>query len=145
MKSFTKNAAKSARDIAYYRRRYENCCFEKLVAWIAEECQKQQITKKDLAERMGKDPGQVSRLLSAPSNLTLNTISDLLLAFDAEAEPPEIVLFKDRSAPNYIHPLIARVTQTKVAVHKLEAFPNSPSQPIAGANSNEWRVVVGAS
>jgi transcriptional regulator with XRE-family HTH domain len=110
MKSSTKNVAKSARDAAYYRQRHENRVFAKLVAWISEECQRLHITQKEFAERMGKDPGLVSRLLSHPSNLTLDTICDLLLALDAEAEPPEIVRFADRAAPNYMHPLIARVT-----------------------------------
>lgn len=98
MKSSTKNA-KSARDISYYRQRYQNRFFAKLAAWVEEEAQREHITKKDLAERMGKDPGQLSRLLGQPSNLTLDTVSDLLLALDAEAEPPEIISFKERRAP----------------------------------------------
>jgi transcriptional regulator with XRE-family HTH domain len=114
MKSFTKTDPKSIRDIAYYRQRYRNRVFSKLVAFIAEQAQKQQLTQKDIAERIRKDPGHISRLLSNPSNLTLDTISDLLLAFDAEAEPPEIVLFKDRRQANYIHPLMARALNVAV-------------------------------
>jgi len=83
--------------------------FSKLVAFITEQAQREHATKKDIAERLDKDPGLISRLLNQPSNLTLDTISDLLLAFDAEAEPPEIIFFKDQRPPNYIHPLIARV------------------------------------
>lgn len=110
MKSSTRNAAKSARDVSYYRKRYQNRFFAKLVAFINEEAQRDKITKKDMADRLGKDPGQLSRLLNHPSNLTLDTVSDLLLALDAEAEPPEIVRFKDRRAPNFVHPLIAKIT-----------------------------------
>lgn len=109
MKSSTKNGAKSVRDVAYYRQRYQNRVFSKLVAFINEESQRDQITKKEMAERLGKDPGQLSRLLSNPSNLTLDTISDLLLALDAEAEPPDIVRFADRNEPNYMHPLMERI------------------------------------
>lgn len=109
MKSSTGNVAKAARDIAYYRQRYRNRVFEKVVSFITEQAQQGRLTKKDIAERLGKDPALLSRLLNQPSNLTLDTISDLLLAFDAEAEPPEIVLFREKRAPNYVHPLIAKV------------------------------------
>ena len=109
MKSSTKNAAKSVREISYYRQRYRNRVFSKLVSFITEQAQRDHVSKKDIAERLDKDPGLISRILNQPSNLTLDTISDILLAFDAEAEPPEIVSFKDRRAPNFIHPLMARV------------------------------------
>jgi transcriptional regulator with XRE-family HTH domain len=108
MKSFTKTDPKPIRDIAYYQQRYRNRVFSKLVSFITEQAQRQHLTQKDIAERIRKDPASISRLLSSPSNLTLDTISDLLLAFDAEAEPPEIVQFKDRRPANYVHPLIAQ-------------------------------------
>lgn len=115
MESSIKNAPKSNRDIAYYKQRYQNRVFAKIVNWISQEAEREQITKKDLAERLGKDAGQISRLLGHPSNLTLDTITELLLAFDAEAEPPEIVRFVDRPAANFVHPLIARATKVKLA------------------------------
>jgi hypothetical protein len=101
------------REIEYYRRRFQNRVFGKLLDFITAEAQRDHITKKEMAERLGKDPGHLSRLLSQPSNLTLDTISDILLALDAEAEPPEPVRFSDRRPPNYVHPLIARVTKAK--------------------------------
>lgn len=122
MKSSTKNDPKPIREFAYYQQRYRNRVFSKLVAFIAEQAQKQKITRKDIAERIRKDPAHISRLLSNAGNLTLDTISDLLLALDAEAEPPEIVLFKDRRPPNYVHPLMAR------ALNILASVPPSPSK-----------------
>ena len=104
MKSSTRNAAKTNRDISYYRQRYKNRVFSKIVSFVAEQAQREQMTKKDIAEKLNKDPALISRWLSQPSNLTLDTISDLLLALDAEAEPPEIMLFKDKPAPNYMNP-----------------------------------------
>src|SRR5208282_3088978 len=38
------------------------------------------VTKKELAIRLGKDPAQITRWLSAPSNFELDTLSDILLA-----------------------------------------------------------------
>lgn len=108
MKSSTKNDPKPLRDFAYYQQRFRNRVFSRLVSFITEQAQRERLTQKEYAERARKDPALISRLLSGPSNLTLDTISDLLLPFDAEAEPPEIVLFRDRRPANYIHPLMAR-------------------------------------
>ena len=123
MKSSTKNGAKSVRDIEYYRTRFQNRVFAKLVDFITTEAQRDHITKKEMAERLGKDPGQLSRLLSQPSNLTLDTISDLLLALNAEAEPPEIARFADKRAPNFVHPLISRITGAS-ATGRNSKFPD---------------------
>jgi transcriptional regulator with XRE-family HTH domain len=109
MASSTKNARKSVRDIAYYRQRFKNRVHSKLVSFLTKCAQEDEITQKDIAERLDRDPGQISRWLREPSNLTLDTISDLLLAVDADADPPEMVRFKDRAPANYVHPLIARV------------------------------------
>lgn len=108
MKSSTKHEPKSLRDIAYYTQRYRNRVFAKLVSWINDQAQKHHLTQKDVAEIIRKDPAVISRLLNNPTNLTLDTISLLSLAFDAEAEPPDFVFFKDRPQPNYIHPLMAQ-------------------------------------
>jgi transcriptional regulator with XRE-family HTH domain len=94
----SKNDRKSIRDVAYYTQRYRNRVFSKIVSFVAEQCELNEITKKDIAERLGKDPGLISSWLSQPSNLTLDIISEILLALDAEAEPPDIVLFRDRKS-----------------------------------------------
>jgi len=109
MKSSTRNVPKTIRELAYYRQRYRNRVFSKLVSFISEQAARESLAQKDIAERLNKDEGQLSRLLNHPGNLTLDTISDLLLAFEAEPEPPEIVPFKDRRPANYVHPLIAQV------------------------------------
>ena len=108
MKSSTKTEPKSIRDFAYYQQRFRNRVFMKFVSFVTEQAQSQQLSQKDMAERARKDPATLSRMLHNPSNLTLDTISDVLLALDAEADPPEIVLFRDRRPANYIHPLMAK-------------------------------------
>jgi transcriptional regulator with XRE-family HTH domain len=113
MANTSRSRRKSARDIAYYTQRYRNRVFSKLVSFIAEQCEAQKLTKKDLAEIIGKDPGLVSRWLSQPGNLTLDTISELAFACDAEPEPPDFIRFGDRLLSNVVHPLIARVTNLK--------------------------------
>jgi len=77
-----------------------------LVELFAQEAASRGVTKKQLAEALSKDPSQITRWLSAPSNFELDTLSDLLLALDAEMDC-RIVRFSDRLKPNYAHPLIA--------------------------------------
>jgi hypothetical protein len=98
--------ALSRRDLAYYRRRQQNRVFAKLAAFFANEAEHGRITRKEIAEKLSKDPAQITRWLSTPSNLTLDTISDLLLAMNAEVDH-QIVRFADRPKPNYAHPMIA--------------------------------------
>jgi len=95
------------RDRAYYRRRQQNRVFAALTSLFAEEVAKGSITKKDLAEILGRDPSQITRWLSAPSNFELDTISDILLAMGAEMDV-RLVRFADRPKLNFAHPMIAR-------------------------------------
>jgi len=93
----------SRRDAAYYRQRQKNRVFSALAQFFAEEAAREDITKKDVAEATGKDPSQITRLLNAPGNLELDTISDFLLPFGAEMDH-RIVRFSDREKPNFMHP-----------------------------------------
>jgi hypothetical protein len=47
---------------------------------VLREFQKSGLTQADLARRMGKRPEVISRLLGAPGNWGLDTVSDLLFA-----------------------------------------------------------------
>lgn len=94
------------RDRAYYRRRQQNHVFAALTKLFSEEAAKGAISKKELAEMLGKDPSQITRWLSSPSNLELDTISDMLLAMGAEMDH-RVVRFSERSKANSAHPLIA--------------------------------------
>lgn len=115
------------RDVYYYRQRYKNRVYGELLKHFVSEAEANGITKKDIATRLGRDPAQVTRWLKEPSNLTLETISDLLLALDAEPDPPlPIGKFRDRPTPNYAHPLIARVLGMQVKVPKINMLNASP-------------------
>jgi transcriptional regulator with XRE-family HTH domain len=92
------------RELYYYRQRQKNRVFADLCSFFAEEAAKGNVNKRKLAERLGCDPALITRWLSAPSNLTLDTISDILFALGAEMDH-RIVPFADRSASNADHPL----------------------------------------
>lgn len=104
---------KSDRDVFYYRQRHKNRVFQSLVAFFATEAERRGLTKKDLAERLKRDPAQITRWLSSPSNLTLDTISDILLSLDAEMDHT-ISRFEDRPNPNYMHEFYKQITETIV-------------------------------
>lgn len=97
------------RDMYYYRQRFKHAMFTKLQKFFFDEAERTGITKKDIADRLRRDPAQITRWLSSPSNLTLETLSDILFAMEAEPEPLVIARLADRRASNYVHPLIARI------------------------------------
>lgn len=107
-----KTKAIAPRDRAYYRRRQQNRVHAEIAAFFAEEAAAGRITKSKLADLVGKDRAQITRLLSEPSNLELDTISDLLLAMGAEMDYC-VARFSDRAKQNYIHPIIARVIRSQ--------------------------------
>lgn len=76
-------AAKRAYFQQRLRNRFFNFLLEKFVAG-----QSQGLTKAALARRIGKTPEQINRWLGAPSNLTLDTASDLVLGICAEEFEP---------------------------------------------------------
>ena len=106
MADTSKVEAPRARDIAYYRQRQKNKVFTALVEFFARQAERGRISKKELANKLGKDPSQITRWLSAPSNFELDTISDILLAMGAEMDH-RIVPCGDRANANYAHPLIS--------------------------------------
>jgi len=58
-----------------------------LTELICREMQRQGLSRSELAERMGKSKGQVTQMLSGGRNLTLRSLSDMLLALGLALEP----------------------------------------------------------
>jgi Helix-turn-helix len=88
----------SHRKLFYFRQRYKNRVFQSVVAFFANQARENGLTKKDVAERLGKDPAQITRWFSGPGNWTLDTVSDLLLAMDAEMSDSISPFDADRQA-----------------------------------------------
>ncbi len=92
-------------DISYFQQRQRNRVFEQVIRHFAEKARAEHISKKHLAQKLGKDPSQITRWLAAPTNWTLDTISDLLLAMDAEMNF-QIAPFSEQTVSNYFHPIM---------------------------------------
>lgn len=83
--------------IAYFRERFRNQIHEVVLGCFLAEGQGSGLTRSKLAKRLGKRPEQITRWLAAPGNLTLDTISDLLLAMNAEIDPKVAALPQGRA------------------------------------------------
>jgi transcriptional regulator with XRE-family HTH domain len=80
----------SARTRAYYRRRLQNRIHRLILAAFRQQQKETGLNQKQLAERIGKDKSKVNYWLGVPSNLTLETISDLLLGMGVDLDDPSV-------------------------------------------------------
>lgn len=76
----------SEQDKAYFCRLNRQLVFGELIRYYAQKAKTEGLTQKKIAEKLDMDHGQVCRLLSEPRNLTLDSLSKLLLAMDAQME-----------------------------------------------------------
>lgn len=84
MENTLNNKAMRSEDLYFYRQRYKNHVFQTVMALFVKRAKSEGLTKKQLAARLKKDPAQITRWFSGPGNMTLDKVSDLLLAMDAE-------------------------------------------------------------
>ena len=76
-----------AKDLEYHRQRLRETIFEEVVQAFAERFERNGFKKSDLAAAIGRSPSLVNKWLNAPTNWTIDTISDVLLAIGAEMQP----------------------------------------------------------
>ena len=89
---------------SYFEQRFRNRVYEVVIRALEKACEENNLKRKDIAERSNKKESQISRWLAGPGNWTLDTISNLLFAIDAELEF-EVVKFKDKVRKNEFHDL----------------------------------------
>jgi hypothetical protein len=78
----------SPKRLAYYRRRFQNMFHRVILRVFREQQRETGLSQKELADRIGHRPEQINRWLGVPGNLTLNTISDLLLGMLVDLDEP---------------------------------------------------------
>lgn len=72
--------------IAFFSRRLKNDLHGEVLRRYLDEKKSRGLTKAELARRMGRDPAQITRWLAAPSNVEIDTISQLLLSMGYVAQ-----------------------------------------------------------
>lgn len=72
----------------YLRERLRNELYDFVLGKFLEQRNERGLTKAQLARRIGYDPAQLNRLLGAPGNWTLSTVSDLLAGIAGETLVP---------------------------------------------------------
>jgi hypothetical protein len=88
------------RKLAYFRAQLRYELHRLVLDEFLKQKDQQEITKADLARRLGRKPSWISRSLGAPGNWTIDTVSDLLLGM--KAQPVFSVLpIKDRLAEEH--------------------------------------------
>jgi hypothetical protein len=87
---------------AYFHERLRGRVFDFILGKFLKE-QVNGLNKAKLSRRIGKAPEVVNRLLAAPSNLTLDTISDLLIGISAEELDLSSSPLLHRPPVNYSH------------------------------------------
>jgi hypothetical protein len=87
---------------AYFQQRLRIRVFNFLLEKFVQG-QKQGLNKNLLAKRIGRSPEVINRWLGSPSNLTLDSISDLLLGIAAEELEPSSSSPLGQIANNYTH------------------------------------------
>jgi hypothetical protein len=127
------------RENAYFRQRLKHDVFSRLLGLFVDRAERFGVTKAKLAMLTGKDPAVINRLLSLPSNLTLETISDLSLALGYE---PEVIFhaLSDVTCHNYAHPWMLKYQQSAKEPVDVARY----ARPVAGSEASLSRVTVEA-
>jgi hypothetical protein len=86
----------------YFQTRLRNRLFDYILGRFVQE-QAKGLTKAKLGRRIGKPPEMINRWLGTPSNLTLDSISDLLLGICAEELTPQSESLLNQSPRNWAH------------------------------------------
>jgi DNA-binding phage protein len=94
----------SKAEFAYFQARLKNRIHDIVVNHYLHLQKEEGLTKAELARRLKTRPEQITRWLSAPGNWQLDTVSNLLLAMQAE---PDFSISKlaDRRFNNFSHEL----------------------------------------
>jgi hypothetical protein len=88
--------------LAYFQERLRGRIFDFILGIFLEQ-QENGLTQAKLARRIGRKADVINRWLGAPSNLTVDTISDLLVGIAAEEPNLSRATLLKRAPVNYSH------------------------------------------
>jgi transcriptional regulator with XRE-family HTH domain len=74
----------SRSELARFRQRFRNHVHNQILTLFLDLQEGQKLSQKAIATRLNVDPSRINRLLNDPANMTLDTVSDLMLAMNAQ-------------------------------------------------------------
>lgn len=113
----------------YFRAQTQREAYNLVLERFAELSADHGALRSAIAKRLNKNRAQITRLLSEPSNITLDTLSDLLLAMGSQVKMTQCEIGSEAKG-NYIHPSsihcmqVSDVAKNNTAVTKKSFSPN---------------------
>lgn len=130
------NGKVSVPDREYFRAQTQREAYNAIIERFAEISADHVAVRSQIASRLGKDRAQITRLLSEPSNITLDTLSDLLLAMGSQVEISQSKIGSDPKG-NYMHPNSAYSSNTRnIPAIAVEDFSSKPMGQIKTQSLN---------
>jgi hypothetical protein len=130
--------------LAYFRGRNRFRLYEIIV----KEFLKSDRTQATLARRLGRRPEVVNRVLSAPANLTIDTVSDFLFAISG-AEPAYGLQYpldqapRNYGSPEWLSHSTHSLTTTSAGVSTTWEWEGITRNPSGGTNTIVTRMTIG--
>jgi hypothetical protein len=87
--------------LAYFQERTRNRLYAYVLKKFIDQERSGRLSRAELARRIGRKPEVITRLLGAPGNWTIGTISDLLIGIAAEELEPSSSSLLNRPLRNY--------------------------------------------
>ena len=116
------------------------------------------LTQREIAQRSGMDPAEISRLLNGKINMTLATLSDLLEGMEAEVQikavPVEAVAFEEAAIENVagvtpharlfgsLEPVDSDIFGTELRILTYGPGPSRPHGPGPDVTSTSGQTIV---
>ncbi|OMQ42074.1 hypothetical protein BKP54_25375 [Ensifer sp. 1H6] len=110
---------------------------EELFDLVLRNCVESGVTKATLARRLDKDPAQITRLLGAPGNWTIDTVAELLFAIDGSLLSASSFQPLDEPVGNMRHATCFARSQTDIDVIYVSEVPKKAKHSSRAALS--WK------
>lgn len=118
--------------LIYFRERHRGRVYDLVIS----EFERSGISQAELADRLGKGPDYICRLLGSPGNWTLDTESDLLFAISGGEVEYSMHYPLDQSPRNYCEP--EWLSDANDATHLIDSAAPSMSAPMPSIASDTF-------